>query len=277
MRVAGKFSAAPAELWEFRMTKEFRMKNDECGGPRARGRSSLASVIRHSSFAIPILLTGLAFAHNPDTSYARCLIADDRVELRLTYDVFTLQWITAVDVNRDGRATREELRQAAPAIQRFLRERVHVEIDGQSAPLGEAADPLWPGETGEGLAAPDWHTAAGLITFPFRQSRAKPPREVALSFDFFETLTARHTVLGAFEHGTRKEEVSFTQAEPDYLFDTTYIQPAAAMPVPVSTPIPSTPSPALPPPVDTRGRLRVWGVAVLLLLPLRWWLRRSGM
>lgn len=201
------------------------------------------------------------------------------MELRLTYDVFTLQLITPVDANQDGRATRAELQQAAPAIQRFLREHVHVEIDGQSVPLGEASDPLWPGETGEGLAAPDWHTAAGLITFPFRQPRAKPPREVALSFDFFDTLTARHTVLGAFEHGAQKEEVSFTQAEPDYLFDATYTGPApstAAAPMKATPTPPPSVAPTTPPPASEKSHRRAWGFAVLLLLPLAWLLRRRG-
>ncbi len=227
--------------------------------------------------ALPLLLAATPLlAHNPDTSYARCLIAEDRVELRLTYDVFTLQLIATVDTNQDGRATRDELRQATPAIQRFLREHVHVEVDGQSTPLGEALDPLWPGGTGEGLAAPDWHTAAGLITFPFRQPRAKPPREVALSFDFFDTLTARHTVLGAFEHGAQKEEVSFTQAEPDFLFDATFTAPASMPPPPRLKSTPALePSVVSPPRTKKKSHHLTWGFAVLVLLPVAWVVRRS--
>jgi hypothetical protein len=226
-----------------------------------------------------LLLSGIASAHNPDTSYARCLIADDRVELRLTYDVFTLQMITTVDVNQDGRVTREELLQATPAIQRFLREHVHVEIESQRAELGEASPPLWAGETGEGLAAPDWHTAAGLITFPFRQPCSKPPRDVALSFDFFDTLTARHTVLGAFEHGPQKEEVSFTQAEPDYLFDATFVPVAPnATPAPEATPPPPTPiaSPSQPPSAPARKPTHFAWLLIVVLPLVLWGIQRRS-
>ncbi|MEQ1859965.1 MAG: hypothetical protein ABMA13_08515 [Chthoniobacteraceae bacterium] len=208
-----------------------------------------------------LLLPAASFAHNPDTSYARCIIADNRVELRLTYDVFTLQMITTVDGDGDQRVTPAELRRAAPAIERFLREHVNVEIDGNAAPLGDAAAPIWPGGADEGLAAPDWHTAAGLITFPFRQSRTPAAREVGLSFALFQTLTPRHTVLGSFEHGAQKEEVSFTQAEPDFLFDATYV--ATAPPAPVApAPVPKFPRYA-------------WLIAIGLL-PLLWWRQRCS-
>ena len=49
-----------------------------------------------------------------------------------------------------------------------------------------------------------------------------PPREVALTFTFFPQLGAQHTVLGVFEHAGRTQEVTFTEAEPDYLFDASY-------------------------------------------------------
>lgn len=215
-------------------------------------------------------LPAAAIAHNPDTSYARCIVAADCVEVRLTYDVFTLQMITPVDTDNDQRVTRDELRRAAPAVERFLREHVHLEIDGQETALGTAAEPLWPGETGEGLGAADWHTAAGLITFPFRQPRTRPAREVALSFDLFQALTSRHTVLGAFEHGDQKQEVTFTEAEPDYLFDATYAAAAAATPAP--SPLPQT-TPA-PVPVSHPKSVPLSWLCVLALVPLLWWWQR---
>lgn len=220
------------------------------------------------------LIPAAALAHNPDTSYARCIIADDRVEVRLTCDVFTLQMITAIDADHDQRVTRDELRGAAPAIERFLREHVHLEIEAQDADLGVAAAPLWPGETGEGLGVADWHTAAGLITFPFRHSRPKPAREVALSFDLFQALTSRHTVLGAFEHGDKKEEVTFTEAEPDYLFDATYV--AASTPGPSPPPLLTPSSSPAPPAAPRATALSLTWLLVFALVPLLWWLQRCS-
>jgi len=168
------------------------------------------------------LLPAAAFAHNPDTSYARCVVTDDHVEVKLIYDVFTLLKIVDLDADHDGRLTRAELRAGTPDIQRFLRAHVALEIDGQATDLGEALEPVWPEGAAGPLLAPDWHAATSLIAFPFHQGVSTPPREVALTFTFFPQLGAQHTVLGVFEHAGRTQEVTFTEAEPDYLFDASY-------------------------------------------------------
>jgi hypothetical protein len=171
---------------------------------------------------LAFLLPVAAFAHNLDTSYARCVVADDHVETKLTFDITTLLKITDADADHDQRLTRAELRAAAPAIQHFLREHVILEIDGHRAELGDALDPVWPREAGDAIAAPDWHSPVSLIAFPFRKAVSTPPREVALTFNLFTQLGMRHTVLGVFDHGGRTQEVTFTAAEPDYLFDVDY-------------------------------------------------------
>jgi hypothetical protein len=160
-----------------------------------------------------------AFAHNPDTSYARVHPAANHVEVRLTYDLFTLLKVAPLDADQDRRVTREELRRAAPALERFLRGAVVFEINGQPADLGNAGEPSWPADSGEAVAAADWHSAAGLVTFPFRHAVAAPPKDVALGFDFWETFGERHTVLGVFEQDGRTHEVIFSRHEPDFLFD----------------------------------------------------------
>jgi hydrogenase/urease accessory protein HupE len=164
-----------------------------------------------------------ALAHNPDTSYARCVVASDHVELRLTYDIFTLLKISDIDTDHDGRLTRDELRAGAGAIQRFLREHVLFEVDGQAADLGEALDPVWPKGAPDAIAAPDWHAAESLIVFPFRRNLSTPPHDIALTFTFFGQLGAQHTVLGVFDHAGQTQEVTFTEGEPDYLYDVTYV------------------------------------------------------
>ncbi len=175
------------------------------------------------SCCLALLPAAAAFAHNPDTSYARCIAADDHIDVRLTYDVFTLEKIVDLDADHDQRLTRAELKAGTPAIQRFLRDHVVVEVDGRPAALGDGLDPIWPDGAGDALSAPDWHAASSLISFPFRHRVETPPREIALTFTFFPQLGARHVVLAVFEHGTgRTEEVTFTEAEPDYLFDTGY-------------------------------------------------------
>lgn len=176
------------------------------------------------------LLSTAALAHNLDTSYARCVVTDDAVELRLTYDVFTLLKIADLDANQDQRLTREELRAGTPAVQRFLREHVRLEIDGQPADLGDGLEAVWPNKAVDTIAAPDWHAAESLIVFPFHRAVSTPPHDIALTFTFFPQLGARHTVLGVFEHRGQTQEVTFTDSEPDYLFDASYTPSATTAP-----------------------------------------------
>ena len=188
-----------------------------------------------------LLVAWLAFgfraeAHNPDTSYVRTLIQPETLELRFTLDVFTLQKIIQVDADGDQRVTPTELQKAAPTVQEFLRQHVQLDLDGEASPLGEAAPPVWPRDAGEALAAPDWHNATSLIAFSFHQKQPHPPKEVALMFSYWEPFGVRHTVLGSFEYAGRSEEVTFTQSEPDYLFDTEWAENGGA------TPAPSAPS-----------------------------------
>ncbi len=180
-----------------------------------------------ASLAFVLLFASPAFAHNPDTSYARIAIADDRIEVRLILDLFTVQKIVAVDADRDQQVTRDELRQAAPALDLFLRAHVRLDLDGQASPLGEPSLAEWPRDAGDALAAKDWHSAATLIAFPFRLPLKKPAGEIAITFDVFDAFGSGHTVLGAFKYRGRSEEVTFTQPEPDYLFDTAYAVPGA--------------------------------------------------
>jgi len=177
-----------------------------------------------------MLVTRRAFAHNPDTSYARVAIAEDQILVRLTLDLFTLQKVTSIDSDRDQRVTRAELDAAVPEVIKFLRKSVRLEIDGELANLGEDAAASLPSGTGDSIAAADWHTANGLVTFAFHQLLTKPAHDVTLLFDFFDRVGTRHTVLGAFEYRGRTEEVTFTETEPDYLFDTAYAAGENALP-----------------------------------------------
>ena len=175
-----------------------------------------------------LLLAASACAHNPDTSYARIAIAPDRIELRLRYDLLTLRKIAEIDPDQDLRVTRDELQRAAPETDRFLRSRVHLEIDGQPVTLPDAAPLEWPREAGDAIEARDWHSAAALVTVPFSIPLPRPAREVSVTIQFFDLFGSRHTVLGVFEYRGQTEEVLFTQEEPDYLYDTAYAGPEAA-------------------------------------------------
>ena len=182
-------------------------------------------------FVFAFALTTPARAHTTDTSYARVRIFDDHLEVRLTCDIFTLQKIVSdIDANHDAALSREELRRVTPAIQRFLRERVRIELDEAASDLGEAKDPFWPLDAPDPIPAAAWHTNEALVSFGFDKPLASPPKTVALMFDTFRTLGERHSVLGVFEYRGQTTEVVFTQVEPDYLFDVAFADPSSPAP-----------------------------------------------
>jgi len=164
-----------------------------------------------------------AFAHNPDTSYAQVKFTDRQVAVRLTYDLFTLEKITKIDSDGDGKITRDELRHATPAIEKYLREHVQFELNGAKTDLGTLGEPGWPSGQGDAIDETDWNSTDGLIHFPFTKDVVETPQTLTLSFEFFDDFGSQHTVLGTFEENGQPLEVTFTQTEPDYLFDTGYL------------------------------------------------------
>jgi len=169
------------------------------------------------------LLAGVAGAHNADTSYARVRVFDDRIELRLTCDIFTLWRIFPdIDANQDRALSREELRRATPAVQQFFAGHAGLEINSSAVKLSGARDPFWPLDTPDPIPATLWHTNEALISFPFDIPLAAPAKDILLAFDVFAVFGDRHTVLGVFEYRGNSTEVVFSVLEPDYLFDVAF-------------------------------------------------------
>jgi hydrogenase/urease accessory protein HupE len=166
-----------------------------------------------------------AFAHNPDTSYARVVIGTNEVTFRFTYDVFTLLKITTLDADSDRQVTRGELTTGLPAIHEFLRKHIAVDINDEEAGFGDALNFVWPPDSGDAIAEANYHAAASLIHFNFRLPVEDTPENVVLTFDFFTALGERHTVLGSFNYQGEPHEATFTRFEPDYDYVTGYETP----------------------------------------------------
>jgi len=163
--------------------------------------------------------------HNPDTSYARIKISPEKVETRLTYDVFTLLKIVPLDDNADGQLQRSELAAHSPQIADFLRGKIGLAVsdEDETADLGELAGFVWPPDMGEAIAGVDFHSANGLIHFDFQRIVEHPPEVVAIAFGFFEEFTNRHTILGVFECQGDKYETSFTSYEDYFEYATGFV------------------------------------------------------
>jgi hypothetical protein len=177
--------------------------------------------VRYCLFCLAFVTS--AFAHNPDTSYCRVSIRTNEVLFKFTYDLATLQRMTAIDTNADETISEAEFNAAAPALQSFLRQHIYVDLNQREADFAEAAPPAWPADAGPAIPKSDY--GQRLITFTFRNAVLNAPEDVTLTFDFFEKLGAAHTVLGVFEWNGHEEEVIFTRFEPDYLYDTGFQAP----------------------------------------------------
>jgi hydrogenase/urease accessory protein HupE len=183
----------------------------------------LASQSSHLGLLTLLLCVGRAFAHNPDTSYARVTITSSEVEFKFSYDLTTLQRITRLDTNADHQLSRAELEAATPAIQQFLRAHVLLGLNQHEAEFAEAVPPAWPEDAGAAISESEF--SQRLLSFTFRNPVLSAPEDVALTFDTFGQLGEAHTILGVFAWNGHEDEVIFTRFEPDYLYDTGYRTP----------------------------------------------------
>src|SRR5262245_6451170 len=114
---------------------------------------------RRTMSPFPFALAAALLAHNPDTSYVRVTISPERIETRLTYDIFTLLKITPLDDNNDNQLQRTELERHAPHIAEYLRSKIGLAVsdDDDTADLGQFVGFLWPPDVGDSIPAADYH------------------------------------------------------------------------------------------------------------------------
>ena len=170
-----------------------------------------------------LVLAPAALAHTPDTSYCRIAIGTHDVKFKFTFDLSTLQRITALDSNGDDQISRQEAEAAAPAICSFLKQHIYLDLNQREAEFAEAEPFVWPDDSVTAIPKSDY--GQRLLSFSFRNPTLSAPEDVTVTFDFFEQLGAAHTVLGTFVCSGREDEVIFTRFEPDYLYDTGYATP----------------------------------------------------
>jgi hypothetical protein len=164
-----------------------------------------------------------ATAHNPNTSYARFVVARDQFTAKFTFDITSLLRIApTLDANSDRQLTPAELKASVPTIVAYLQKAVACELDDRLIEFDILQPVDWPIAAGDAIAERDCHAAISLVSFVFVKSLEQPPVDVWVKFNGFETLGLRHTVLGVFEHDGEQHKLLFSAFEPDCLFETTY-------------------------------------------------------
>ncbi len=187
------------------------------GPSPATARRSGAGAWRARLAVLVLLATATPTeAHQEDTSYTRVVVDDGTVTTEVTFDLHVLGRIAVVDLDGDEIVTDDELRRAAPAVQAYLAERLHLSLDDGPSSLGASRAPKWAdGPDTAPVARVDWPQT--LVDFPFSRSTDGHPRLVTLVYDTWDELGVSHTNLTSIEQpGYEPLEVVFTAGEPDY-------------------------------------------------------------
>ena len=176
------------------------------------------SKLRTLCIAAILVATAPVRAHNPDTSYLRCVVSKHGIELRFTLDIATIFRITRANFDGDGRVTREEFERIAPEVFAYLEEAVVLEINGEESKLTGRLQPGWPVEAGDAVLEKDYHQQ--LVHFPFRVPSPELIEDFTLTYDVFAELGDAHHIVADIEQEGRHLPVTFSQIEPDYVYDT---------------------------------------------------------
>lgn len=210
---------------------------------------------------VGMAFVGPASAHPADISHLKVKVEPRRLELRLTFNLYTLQQFHPLDKDGDGRISKPELDSAENPLRAYLGEHVLITINGEDATLGEARrmERLWPVESvGGDVAAPDY--AQRFVDFSFVHSSPTVIQDVWIGFSIFKETGELHVVQAVFEQGGKPAEVSFSQSEPDYTWETGFPQ---APETPLVAP-PSVTEAVEPKQHENRPLVIVVGIAALV-------------
>ena len=214
------------------------------------GRLVWLFVLLISSFVIPT-----ASAHPSDISYLRVKVERESLELRFTFNLLTLgRFAEGLDADLNHEVTQREIEATVPKLRAYLTEKIRIEINGETAQLGELAAPelLWPEENGSRTVA-ERDYSVRHVDLTFRQAVKPLLADVWLDIAIWEETGPLSSIEARYEQAELITQVPFTQSEPDYLYDTGF----------AVEDIFQTPE---------EPRARVWAGAVTMLVIAAWML-----
>jgi hypothetical protein len=180
-------------------------------------------VTLNSPYIIP------AHGHPADISHLKVRVEPQRIEFRLTFNLYTLQQFHRLDADNDGKITKRELDAGELPLRDYLTKHVLITINGEDSDLGAAKqmERMWPaGAAGSDVVAPDF--AQRFVDFTFVKASQPVVDDVWIGFNIFKETGDQHVVQAVFEQDGTPTEVSFSFYEPEYLWDTGFSEPQKA-------------------------------------------------
>ncbi|MBL9146962.1 MAG: hypothetical protein JNM99_24980 [Verrucomicrobiaceae bacterium] len=175
----------------------------------------------HLALLIAASVTVPTFGHPADVSYLRVRVEHDSVDLRFSLNVATLARIVRIDANGDNQVTFDEIEKAVPAVREFLTRSTLVSINDRETTAGEFKnyECVWPSPKDSMLGPQD--AGQRFVDFHFHQPWPSGVVDVWLGFKVFEQLGDLHTIQCIYQQpGEHDTPVSFSQHEPEFLYDT---------------------------------------------------------
>lgn len=149
-----------------------------------------------------------------------------KLEIRLTFNIFTLTRFVKIDTDGDTKLSMAELAAAEPVLTQYLNQHLQIEINGQQTTLGSRArfDHLWPNsEKTEPMTEAEYAARNVDVTFTL-PVEGRLLEDFWLGFEIFEQTGPLQTIRGIYEQDGQITEVPFTSQEPEYLYDTGFAE-----------------------------------------------------
>lgn len=149
-----------------------------------------------------------------------------KLEIRLTFNIFTLTRFVRIDTDGDAKISMAELAAAEPVLTEYLNNHLLMEVNGQKSTLGSRArfDHLWPNsEKTEPMTEAEY--AARNVDVTFTQTiEDRLLEDLWLGFEIFEQTGPLQTIRGIYEQDGQTEDVPFSVEFAEYLYDTGFAE-----------------------------------------------------
>lgn len=176
-------------------------------------------------FKMFLLSPAMAWAHPEDQCAMLVKSAPHALEVRFTFNLLTVTKCARVDGDGDGMLNVGELKAAESAFTKYLNEHIKLEVNQESAFLGEQAEfhYLWPRFVATPPLGEEEFAGRNLdVIFVLPQKALL--KAFRIRFEIFEQAGRLHTINGRYEQDGRVLEVPFSLQKPEHTYETGYVE-----------------------------------------------------